>query len=116
MKICFDPVISGKELLGAMRIAIIDDFAPERADIRSAIEKYCGERDFDCEFSEFDSAEALFDAFTPGLFGAGFLDIYMRGVAGTGLSPNAPPRSSPAAPPIRSRGTACTPSATSYSR
>lgn len=82
MKICFDPVISGKEILGAMRIAIIDDFAPERADIRSAIEKYCGERDFDCEFSEFDSAEALFDAFTPGLFDAVFLDIYMSGVTG----------------------------------
>ena len=67
-----------------MRFTIVDDDARERGELRSAIEDYCRDNGTEpgCEFFERRSAEELFADFTPGLYDAVFLDIYMGGVSG----------------------------------
>lgn len=65
-----------------MRIAIVDDRAADRAELRAYLDRYCAESGLFAEYSFFPSAEALLDAFAPGSFDLLFLDIYMDKLTG----------------------------------
>ena len=65
-----------------MRIAIVDDLADERAQLRARLERQLQSRGAEAELLEFDSGEAFLAAEKERRFTAAFLDIYMTGMSG----------------------------------
>ena len=65
-----------------MRIAIVDDLADERAQLRARLERQLQARSAEAELLEFDSGEAFLAAEKERRFTAAFLDIYMDGMSG----------------------------------
>ncbi len=65
-----------------LRIAICDDLRSERARLMPLLRDFFAAKGLDSETVEFESGEALCEAFTPGAFGLVFLDIFMDGMTG----------------------------------
>lgn len=65
-----------------MRIAVCDDLREERARLISLLREYLTDKDTTADICEYESGEALTEAFTSGAFSLVFLDIYMGGMTG----------------------------------
>lgn len=65
-----------------MNIAICDDLKTERERLLPMLRDYMAARGLAAGFTEFDSGEALLDAFAPGVFDLILLDVYMDGMTG----------------------------------
>lgn len=65
-----------------MRIAIVDDQAPERTLLRGRLERALGRRSVLADFFEYENGEAFLDAARAERFSAAFLDVYMPGISG----------------------------------
>ena len=65
-----------------MNIAICDDKASDRAEIRAILEDYMKRNGYAGEIRLFESGEELLASFTHGLYDVIFLDIYMGGANG----------------------------------
>lgn len=68
------------------QIAIVDDRADDREQLRIGLERECARRAQNWRFTEFTSGEAFLDTFTQGSFAAVFLDIYMDGLTGVDVA------------------------------
>ena len=65
-----------------MRIAIVDDLAPERTLLRTRLERHLQSRSVQAEICEYKSGEDFLSAAHMQRFTAAFLDIYMTGMSG----------------------------------
>jgi DNA-binding LytR/AlgR family response regulator len=65
-----------------MRIAVCEDFSPEREAVCAYISQYCQQHSYQVQISAFDTGEVLLGAFSPGAFDLIFLDIYLPGISG----------------------------------
>ncbi len=65
-----------------MRIAIVDDMASERSQLREKLEHQLARCSVYADIFEFDSGEAFLTATKEEAFTAAFLDIYMHGMNG----------------------------------
>ena len=65
-----------------MRIAIVDDFAEDRALLRKRLERQLQRRSVQADFFEYESGEAFLAAEKEQRFTAVFLDVYMTGMSG----------------------------------
>ena len=65
-----------------LQIAICDDLHAERAQLIPMLREYLAAKELDAALDEFESGEALLEAFVPGSFSLGVLDIYMDGLTG----------------------------------
>ncbi|MGN1349835.1 MAG: LytR/AlgR family response regulator transcription factor [Anaerovoracaceae bacterium] len=65
-----------------MNIAVIEDDAAERAVLTGLMGQYGQQNGLKIQYSEFDSAEAFFADFSPGVFQAVLMDIYLEGQDG----------------------------------
>lgn len=65
-----------------MNIAVIEDDAAERAVITGLLGQYGQQNGLMIKYSEYDSAEAFFADFSPGVFQAVLMDIYLEGQDG----------------------------------
>lgn len=65
-----------------MRIAIVDDFAEDRALLRNRLERQLQRRSVQADFFEYESGEAFLAAEKEQRFTAVFLDVYMTGMSG----------------------------------
>ena len=65
-----------------MHIAICEDNAADAAEIRAYLEQHFEREGYMSEMSIYESGEDLLAAFSPGVFAAVFLDIYMDGISG----------------------------------
>ena len=65
-----------------MNIAICDDLAQERTELRELLAAYMHEHSLRARICEYNSGEAVLEAFAPGMFSLIFLDIYMQGLTG----------------------------------
>ena len=65
-----------------MRIAIVDDQAPERTLLRGRLERALGRRSVQADFFEYENGEAYLEAAKAERFSAAFLDVYMPGISG----------------------------------
>ncbi len=60
-----------------MRIAILDDSASDRQDLRRMLSVYFSSRATEIEVCEYSAAADFLQSFTPGAFTIAFLDIYL---------------------------------------
>lgn len=65
-----------------MRIAIVDDIAQERKELRERLEKQLERRALLADIFEYESGESFLDAAKDQRFTVLFLDIYMKGMNG----------------------------------
>ncbi len=65
-----------------MRIAICDDNADDRIQIRDLLQEHFDTHGYTGEFHLFSSGEDLLESFTPYLYDIVFLDVYMNGIDG----------------------------------
>lgn len=78
--LCFLKPTEGKELI--MRIAIVDDLAKERLELKERLNTLIQNHRLAAELSEFDSGTAFLEAAGQNPFQVVFLDIYMDTVDG----------------------------------
>lgn len=64
------------------QIAVCDDLKEARAQLLPMLQEYLAAKGLTAALAEFDSGEALCEAFAPGAFCLVFLDIYMIGMSG----------------------------------
>ncbi len=65
-----------------LSIAVCDDLQEERARLIPMLRDYLSAKGLGAALVEFESGEALLDAFAPGAFHLVFLDVYMDGMTG----------------------------------